>query len=269
MLRNLFKKAAKPTDEAEMSFLEHIEALRSHLFRSAVYVFICALAIFFQKTFVFDTVILGPSKSNFITYRLFCKLSELTCIHPEGFQLITRELSEQLVVHIKASFFLGLIIAFPLVFWEFWKFVKPGLYEKERKATAGVVLWCSLLFLVGVLFGYFILAPFSIAFLASYEVSSNVENTATLTSYVDSMAMFTMLTGLVFEMPLVIYFLSKLGIIGPEFMRKNRRYAVIILAMIAAIITPPDLTSMCIVIGPLLLLYEISIHIAKTQYGKL
>jgi sec-independent protein translocase protein TatC len=268
MFKSLFRKPAIKKETHEMSFLDHIDALRGNLFRAALYIFLCAFVVFLQKTFIFDTVILGPAQTDFITYRFFCNLSEFTCIHPEGFKLITRELSEQLTVHLKVSFFMGIIISFPLVFWELWKFIKPGLYDKEKKATSGVVFWCTFLFLTGVLFGYFILAPFSIAFLASYKVSDIVENTATLTSYVDSMTMFTMLTGLVFELPLVIYFLAKLGIMGPDFMRSNRRYAIIIIAIVAAIITPPDVTSMLIVTAPLMLLYEISILIAQRQYGK-
>lgn len=172
------------------------------------------------------------------------------------------------MVHLQVSFFLGLVLAFPFVFREFWKFVKPGLYDKEVKATSGVIFWCTTLFLTGVLFGYFILAPFSIAFLASYNVSDSVESSASLGSYVDAMTMYTMATGAVFEMPLVVYFLAKLGIMGPKFMRTYRRHAVVVIAIIAAIITPPDVTSMLVVTFPLLLLYEASIYIAAMHYPK-
>lgn len=251
-----------------MSFLDHIDALRGHLFRSAAYVTIVAIILFLQKHFIFDTVILGPLHEDFVTYRFFCELSDLTCISPSNVKIITRELSEQLIIHLKVSFFMGIIVAFPLVFWEFWKFVKPGLYDKEVRATSGIIFWCTFLFLFGVLFGYYVLAPFSIAFLASYNVSDKVESTATLSSYVDSMTMYTMATGLVFELPLVVYFLAKLGIMGPQFMKTYRRHAVVIIAIIAAIITPPDVTSMLVVTIPLMLLYEFSIYIAKIHYPK-
>lgn len=248
--------------------MDHIDALRSHLFRSAAYITIAAIYIFTQKKFVIDTVVLGPIHPDFFTYRFFCNLSEITCISPNNLKLFTRELSEQLIIHLKVSFFIGFILAFPLVFWEFWKFIKPGLYEKEVKATSGVIFWCSVLFLLGVLFGYYILAPFSIAFLSSYNVSEMVESTATLSSYVDAMTMYTMATGLVFELPLVIYFLAKLGIMGPQFMRTYRRHAIVVIAIVAAIITPPDVTSMLIVTFPLLLLYEVSIYISAYNYPK-
>jgi sec-independent protein translocase protein TatC len=168
------KKSAETGDE--MSFLDHIDALRGHLFRSAAYIGIAAVVVFTQKTLVIDTIVLGPIHPDFVTYRFFCNLSELTCISPTNIKLFTRELSEQLIVHLKVSFFLGLIISFPLVFREFWLFVKPGLYDKEIKATTGVIFWCTLLFIIGVLFGYYLLAPFSIAFLASYNVSDLVES---------------------------------------------------------------------------------------------
>ena len=251
-----------------MSFLDHIDALRSHLFKSAAYITIAAIFVFTQKKFVIDTVILGPIHPDFVTYRFFCNLSELTCITPDNIKLFTRELSEQLMVHLQVSFFLGIILAFPFVFHEFWKFVKPGLYDKEVKATSGVVFWCTILFLMGVLFGYYVLAPFSIAFLASYNVSDAVESSASLGSYVDAMTMYTMATGLVFELPLVVYFLAKLGIMGPQFMRTYRKQAIVVIAIIAAIITPPDVTSMLVVTIPLLILYEASIYIATMHYPK-
>lgn len=251
-----------------MSFLDHIDALRTHLFKSAAYVTIAATLVFTQKSLVMDTIILGPIHPDFITYRFFCNLSEITCIRPDKIKLFTRELSEQLMVHLEVSFYLGLVLAFPLVFREFWLFIKPGLYDKEVKATSGVIFWCTLLFVIGVLFGYFVLAPFSIAFLASYNVSDLVESSASLGSYVDAMTMYTMATGIVFELPLVVYFLAKLGVMGPKFMRTYRRHAIVIIAIVAAVITPPDVTSMLVVTFPLLLLYEASIYIAALHYPK-
>lgn len=266
MLAKLFGKKKQDTEQSDMSFLEHIDALRSHLFRSAIFIAIGAGFVFSQKTFVFNTIILGPLHPDFITYRFFCQLSELTCFYPENVRLITKELSEQFVIHFKVSFFMGLIIAFPLVFREFWSFVRPGLHAKEIKATSGVILWCTLLFMLGVAFGYFVLAPFSISFLASYNVSELVEATTTLSSYVDAMTMYTMSTGLVFELPIVVYFLAKLGIMSAEFMKTYRRHAIVVIVLVAAIITPPDVTSMMAVTLPLLLLYQISIYIAKVNY---
>jgi sec-independent protein translocase protein TatC len=268
IISNIFRNKKTNAGGDEMSFLDHIDALRGHLFRSAGYITVAAIFVFTQKTFVIDTIILGPIHPDFVTYRFFCGLSELTCISPSNIKLFTRELSEQLTVHLKVSFFLGIILAFPLVFREFWLFVKPGLYDKEVKATSGVIFWCTILFVLGVLFGYYVLAPFSIAFLASYNVSDLVESTASLSSYVDSMTMYTMATGIVFELPLVVYFLARLGIMGPAFMRTYRRHAVVVISIIAAIITPPDVTSMLVVTIPILILYEISIYIAALHYPK-
>lgn len=268
MLAKLLGKKKQGADQSEMSFLEHIDALRSHLFRSAIYIFVGGAFVFSQKTFVFDQIILGPLHRDFITYKFFCGLSELTCFYPENVKLITKELSEQFVIHFKVSFFMGLIVAFPLVFREFWAFVKPGLHDKEIRATSGVILWCTFLFLLGVLFGYFVLAPFSISFLASYNVSGLVEATTTLGSYVDAMTMYTMSTGLVFELPIVVYFLAKLGIMSSEFMKAYRRHAIVIIVMVAAIITPPDVTSMMAVTIPLLILYQVSIYIARVNFPK-
>lgn len=263
---SFFRKKTPAIDDSEMSFLDHFDALRKHLFRSALIVTIVTVIVFTQKSFIFDTIIFGPLNKDFITYRFFCGLSEITCFDPGHIRPITRELSEQLTVHLKLSFFIGLIIAFPFILNELWKFIKPGLYTKEINATRGMVFSASLLFFTGALFGYFIVSPLSICFLASYQVSDRVENTATLTSLVDSMTMFAMSTGLVFELPILVYFLAKLGIMSPGFMREYRRHAIVVIAIVAAIITPPDVTSMVLVMLPLLLLYELSIYIAKKNY---
>ena len=255
-------------DEAEMSFLDHFDVLRKHLFRSALWILVFGIFIFTQKTFVFDTLILGPTKPDFITYRTFCSIADFLCFKPAPLEIFTRELAEQLTIHLKVSFFLGFICAFPMVLREVWLFVKPGLYQKEQKATRWVVEICSLLFLSGVLFGYFIIAPFSISFLASYNVSELVKSSATLASIVDSMTMFTISTGLVFELPLAIYFLAKLGLVGPQFLRTYRRHAIVLITIVAAVITPPDVTSMVLVTLPLVLLYEVSILVAARVFPK-
>ncbi len=262
------KKKTNSENESEMSFLDHIDALRKHLFRAAVYIVIIMIVVFLHKKFVFDQIILSPLHEEFVTYQFFCNLSPITCFKPGKLEVFTRELSEQLTIHLKVSFFLSIVLAFPLLFRELWLFIKPGLYQKEQKVTRGVVLVCSLLFYTGVAFGYFVIAPFSISFLASYTVSESIQNTTTLSSYVDSLAMFSLLTGIVFEMPLAIFFLAKLGIISATFMRTYRRYAIVIISIVAAVITPPDLTSMFMVTLPLLLLYELSIYVAARAYPK-
>jgi sec-independent protein translocase protein TatC len=277
MLRTILKIAASATSKSaqpadgqptgkqpdEMSFLEHLEALRWHIIRAGASILVVAVAVFLAKTFVFDVIILGPTNQDFLTYRWFCKLGPQFCFYPEGLQIITRDISEQFLCHIKVSVWLGLIAAFPYVFWEFWRFIKPGLYDKERNAARGVVLICSLLFILGVLFGYYIISPFAITFLSSYSVSDKIANTTTLSTLVNSMTMFTIPTGLVFELPVVIYFLAKVGLVSASFLKTYRRHAIVVILIVAAIITPPDVITQLLVTIPLYSLYEVGIIIAK------
>jgi sec-independent protein translocase protein TatC len=215
------------------------------------------------KTFVFDKVILGPTDPSFIPYRFFCDFGPTLCFYPEGLEIITRDISEQFLSHIKVSIWLGLIVAFPYVFWEFWRFVKPGLLDKERKAARGVVAVCSSLFLIGVAFGYFIISPFAITFLSSYSVSDKIANTTTLSTLVNSMTMFTIPTGIVFELPVVIYFLTKIGLLSSAFLKSYRRHAIVVILILSAIITPPDVITQFLIGIPLYGLYEVGILVAR------
>ncbi len=254
-------------EKGEMSFFEHIEELRGHILRSAFAILAVGTVFFLNKEFVFNTIIFGPRNPDFLSYRAMCGVSHLVglgdnlCFQPVQFQIITRQLGEILMEHLYISFWLGLIGAFPFVLWEFWKFIRPGLHDKEQKAIRSVVGVCSGLFLLGVAFGYFIIAPFSINFLAGYTVAG-AEVSPTLDSYVTYMTMFTVPTGLIFEMPVVAYFLTKIGIIGHKFLRTYRRHAVVVILIIAAIITPPDVVSQTIVAIPLYMLYEVSIVVS-------
>lgn len=256
------KPQQKRTLSGEMTFLDHLEALRWHLVRSVVAILVIAIGTFLAKDFVFNVVLFGPRNPDFITYRIFCSISDAICFQPPAFQIITRDLAEKFMVHFKSSFILGFVLSFPYIFWEIWRFIKPALYEKEQKAATGVVFICSLLFLTGVLFGYYIISPFSISFLAGYELG-DIQATPTLSSYVNYMAMFTIPIGLVFEMPVVIYFLSRVGIISPGLMKKSRRMAFVVILIIAAIITPTtDAITLLIVTIPLYGLYELSIVVS-------
>lgn len=243
-----------------MSFLDHLEQLRMHILRSLLAVVGFGILVFLSKDFVFQTVLFGPRDPDFPTYRLLCGISEVLCLKPPPFEILTRDLGEQFVVHIKSSFWIGLVIAFPYVFWEFWRFVRPALYPREQRAARGLVLVCSLLFSLGVLFGYYVLSPFAITFLAGYSVG--VTSAPTLASYIDYMTMFTIPVGLVFELPVVAWFLSKIGLLTPAFLRSYRREAIVVVLILAAIITPPDATSQIIVAIPILLLYEVSIWVS-------
>ena len=251
----------------EMSFFEHIEELRRHILRSAFAIIAIGTICFLNKDFIFDTLIFGPRNPDFLSYRLMCAASHAfgmgdnMCFQPVKFNIITRELGEVLMQHLYVAFWLGVIGAFPIVLWEFWKFIRPGLHDNEQRSIRGIVGVCSFLFILGVCFGYFVIAPFSINFLAGYTVAG-AEVSPTLDSYVTYMTMFTIPTGLIFEMPVVFYFLTKIGIVGPKFLRTYRRHAIIIILIIAAIITPPDVVSQTIVAIPLCLLYEVSILVS-------
>ncbi|MEL6865841.1 MAG: twin-arginine translocase subunit TatC [Bacteroidota bacterium] len=248
-------------DEKEMSFLDHLEELRWHLIRSVASIALFAVVVFLPGQWVFDNIILAPKQSSFITYQIINGIFPGLNFYPPDFQLITKELGEQFIVHLKVSMLLGLVISFPYIFWEIWRFIKPGLYETEQKAARGIVLVCSLLFLSGVFFGYFVISPFAITFLAGYNVGA--VSAPTLASYVSYMTMFTVPTGLVFELPIVVYFLSKVGLLYPDFMRSYRRHAFVIILIMAAVITPPDVITQFLIGMPLFLLYEVSIVICQ------
>lgn len=251
-------------DANELTFFEHIEELRWHLIRAMASVVIVSIAVFASKNLVFQYIILGPTSPDFPTYRFFCNLSPDICFYPKNLQIITRDIQEQFISHIKVSLWLGFIVSFPYIFYEFWKFIKPGLYKNEIKAARGMVLICSLLFLIGVSFGYFLVAPVAISFLSAYSVSPEIANTTTLAALVNSLTMFTLPTGLIFELPVVMYFLAKIGLVSGNFLSTYRRHAVVVITIVSAVITPsPDVFTMLMVGIPLYALYEISIIVTK------
>jgi sec-independent protein translocase protein TatC len=250
-------------EEREMGFLDHLEELRWHVIRAGLSVIAFAMvALVFQKE-IFEYIIFAPKKPDFITYRVLCAISDATCFSPPELQLITRELGEQFFIGITVSLYFGVVLSFPYIFYEFWKFIKPGLYEKEIRVANRVIGATTFLFLLGICFGYFIIAPFTITFLGGYTLGSQAINSPTLTSYVNYLTMFTLPVGLAFELPVVVYFFAKLGILGPQIMRKYRREAFLVVFVVAAIITPPDIISQVLIGIPLYMLYEFSIHVAK------
>lgn len=251
-----------------MSFLEHLEELRWHLVRSLLSVLFFAILVFVFKDFVFNRIILAPKNASFATYRFVCGLSDLLCFTPPDFKLLPRELGEQFFTHIKVSIWLGIVISFPYIIWELWRFIKPGLYAKEQKAARGVVFVCSLLFLLGIAFGYFVISPFAITFLAGYYISDDIVSSPTLASYVNNLTMFTLPTGILFELPIVVHFLSRIGLLSPELMKKYRRHAVIVILLFAAIITPPDVVTQFLIGIPVYILYELSISVSRRAFAK-
>jgi sec-independent protein translocase protein TatC len=265
----IFSSRNKADATGEMSFLDHLEALRWHIVRSAAVIFIAAIVLFLNKEFLFDSILLAPKNPSFPTYRALCKLSTYFDLGPElcvtkiDFALISTDLSSQFSTHMWAAFVGGLIIGFPYLAYELWKFIKPALKDQEKKYARGIVFYTSFLFLSGVFFGYYVITPMSVNFLGTYQVSAEVRNTITLDSFIGTVTTLTLITGLVFEMPVVIYFLTKIGIMSPSFMRKYRRHAIVLILIIAAIITPTsDATTLMLVAIPLWILYEISIFVS-------
>lgn len=258
----------------DMTFLEHLEELRWHLLRAFTAILIIAVAAFIFHEIVFDKIILAPKHPDFLTNRLLCRLGEIVqidklCINTKPFQLISIKMAGQFTMHITTSIFAGIILGFPYLFYEFWKFIKPALYEKEAKHTRGAVFTSSLLFLLGVLFGFFVIAPLSVHFLGSYNVSEEVVNQINLKSYIGTITSVTLAAGLTFELPILIYFLSKAGLVTPSFLKKYRRHSVIVILILAATITPPDIFSLVLVTFPLIILYEAGIAISKRIHKKL
>lgn len=251
-----------------MAFVDHIEELRWHIIRSLLSVIVCAIIVFFNIEWIFDHIILGPAHSDFISYRALCKLGRIThidalCLDEIKMEFQNTQLSGQFMISFSVSFMLGFIVAFPYIFWEFWRFIKPALKPSELKYARGIVFWTSLLFFMGVAFAYYVVAPFTINFFANYQLSPSFKNIITISSYYDSMSDLVLGIGLVFELPVIVYFLSRVGILTPKLMREKRNYAILIIFVLAAVITPPDWFSIWLVAIPLIVLYEASITISE------
>jgi len=254
-------------NEKEMSFLEHLEELRWHIIRSILAIVFFMIIAFIFKSFIFDEIILAPKNPSFFTNRLLCHLGEVLhssalCINSKPLNLINIAMSGQLMTHFAVAMVAGLILAFPVILWEFWQFFKPALKPNEARYARGTVFAASMLFFTGVIFGYYMLAPLSLHFLSTYEVSPEVTNQINIRSYISTLTSVCLATGLVFELPILAFFATKIGLITPSFLRKYRRHSIVIIFIIAAIITPPDVFSQTLVAIPLLILYEVSIFIS-------
>ncbi len=251
----------------EMSFLQHLEVLRKHLIRAIIAIGVFTTFAFINKDFVFK-LIFAPKYPDFITNHIFYKLSKITGINSlqinnKTFEIININMSGQLMSHIWVSIIVGIIISMPYVIWELWKFVKPALHQSEQKHVSGIVFYLSILFIIGVLFGYYLITPLSINFLSSYSISNDVVNQININSYMSSVSTITLASGLVFELPIIVYILSKLNLLTPKIMHKYRKHAYVVLLIISAIITPPDIFSQILICIPLVLLYEVGIIISS------
>lgn len=260
------KKKASP--EKEMSFLDHLEELRWHLVRSTLAVVLLAVVAFIFKRFIFDTLLFGPTRPEFPTYAIFCDISrslgmDAFCFQEMPFKIQSRTMAGQFSAHMWTSIYAGIIVAFPYILYEFWKFISPGLNDKERGSSRGFILIASFLFFIGILFGYYLITPLSINFLGNYQVSDEVINQFDLDSYISLVRTSVLACGIIFELPILMYILTKIGLVTPEILRKYRKFALIVVLVLSAVITPPDIVSQIIVAVPILILYEVSIYISK------
>ncbi|MEJ7914285.1 MAG: twin-arginine translocase subunit TatC [Chitinophagaceae bacterium] len=266
----LFKKRKTAADQEEMSFIDHLEALRGHLFRSVLSIAVGAVLAAVYDEYVVKHILLGPTRPDFPTYGVLCRLShslnlgQSLCFNELGVKMQSTMVGSQFGMYITVILVSGIVLAFPYIFYEFWKFIKPALTKRELDRSRGVVFWVSLLFFTGVLFGYFVIAPYTINFFSSFQLDESIENRWTISSYVDTLIPIVLGTGLAFQLPLVIFFLAKVGIVTASYLKSVRRYAIVVVLIIAAVITPgPDLISQISVALPLMLLYEISIILSK------
>jgi len=264
--------------EAEMSFFDHIDVLRKHLLRGLAVVTLLTCVAFYYSDFIWGKIIMGPKDPSFWTYRMGCKIAAMFpsigqdfCITKIDAKIINTEMSGQFTLQMSSCVTAGLILGVPYLLFEIWLFIKPALLETERRSSQGFVFFASILFLSGVLFGYYFIAPWSINFLINFTVDPSIQNTFTIDSYLSTVLTLTLGTGIIFQLPVVIFVLSKLGVMTPQFMRKNRRYAAVLILIVAAVVTPTaDPFTMMIVAMPLFLLYELSIMIsANIQRKKL
>jgi len=267
------KKRKGKGPQGEMSFLEHLEELRWHIIRAVVAVMVFAVVAFLMKDFIFTEIIFKPKMPDFWSNRMLAKLGELVGtdslnLNQKPLKLISLKMADQFMLHFTVAIIAGLILASPYIFHEIWSFIKPALYDKERQHAGGAVLITSILFLTGILFGYYIIVPFSIDFLSTYSVSPEVENQINMRSYIGTVTSITFASGFIFLLPIFSYFLSKVGILTPGFMKDYRRHAYVVLFLVAAIITPPDVFSQIMVAIPLVILYEVSIVVSAIVVKK-
>ena len=265
---------SKKNTDTEMSFLDHLEELRWHLIRATLSIVIAGGIAFIAKDFIFNVILFGPKDPDFITYKWFCSITSFLgpeksfCIEEIPFRLQSRTMAGQFSAHIWTSITAGFIVSFPYVLYEFWRFISPGLHTNEKKNARGFITIASFLFFLGILFGYYVITPLSVNFLGSYVVSNQIFNDFDLSSYIGLVRASALASGLIFELPILIYFFTKIGLITPNFLKKKWKISLILMLTLSAIITPPDVVSQIIVSFPLFLLYWASYFISKTVYKK-
>jgi len=274
MANRLFSRSSG-TNQAEMTFIDHLEELRWHIMRSVLAILFFAIFIFIKMDWVFTNIIAGPINNDFISYRALCALShklgigDTLCMPPMHVQLQTTAFGAQFTGSINIALAGGFIASFPYIFWEFWRFAKPALKPSELKYARGIIFWVSLCFFTGAAFGYFLLAPFTFNFLANYTIGIGnlIETKPTLTDYLENLTNLILGCSIAFELPVLAYVLTKIGLLTPRLLQTSRKYAIVVILVVAAVITPsPDWMSQMLVFTPLWLLYEISIAISRKVF---
>ena len=252
----------------EMSFFDHLDELRKHIMKSVIAVIVFSIIAFIYMDFIFHEILMAPSRPDFFTFRILCDYFDF-CVGNMNFTLMSRTMTGQFSMHIMSALITGVIVAFPFIVYQIWSFIAPALHVNERKNVRGVVFGVSILFFIGILFGYYIIAPLAINFLANYQLDPSIQNNFDVTSYISTLCMMALGGGVIFQLPVAVYFLSLMGIMTPMFMRNYRRHAILVMAVIAAIVTPsPDMLSMMLMLIPMLLLYEGSIFVSAVVYKR-
>jgi sec-independent protein translocase protein TatC len=261
------KERREKAKVGEMGFFDHLEELRWHIIRSFIAVVVLSVIAFIFQDFIFTEIIFKPKMPDFWTNRMLAKAAAF--FGTSGYEakdvsleIINITVAGQFSMSMWTALVAGLIVASPIIFWEFWKFIKPALYDNERKVATGAVFYTSFLFFLGILFGYFLIVPLSIRFFGDYSISETVTNQITITSYISMVVSICLSSGVVFLLPVITYSLSRVGLLTPTFMKTYRKHAIVLLFLLSAIITPPDIFSQFMVAIPLLVLYEFSIFIS-------
>ena len=258
--------------KSEMTFIDHLEELRSHIIRSVLAILVMAAVIFIYRNWIFDNVLYGPLNPDFISYRALCQFSHWAhmgnalCMPAVKVEMQSNTFGGQFLSSISIALIGGIIIAFPFIFWEFWRFVRPALKEKEVKNTRFMIFWVSFFFFTGAAFGYFLLGPFTFNFLGGFQLGTKgfITTRPTLADYIDNLTNIILGCGLAFELPVLAFILTKIGLITPSYLKRTRKYAIVVILILAAFITPsPDWMSQMIVFTPLWLLYELSIIVSS------
>ena len=251
------------SEKKDMAFVDHLEELRWHIIRSVIAVLVVTIVAACFMDFIFHDILLAPARTDFFTYQFMCGLDKALCIEKIDLNLQNRTMAGQFNMHIVASFITGLVFAFPYIVWEFWRFIKPGLHMVERKYASGAVSFVTTLFAIGIVFGYYIVTPLSVNFLINYKLSPEISNIIDISEYVTFICMLVIGSGLMFQLPVIIYILTRIGVVGPSFLRRYRRHAIVGIFILAAIVTPsPDLLTQTVVGIPLYILYELSIFVS-------